>query len=100
MKLLRYVIFVAISTIVVPFLGVPMGWKQGIFVALGVTLLITVVFLKKAITTCSHEDRVADSGSSFQDSEFKEDVVVDVVEGDVEEVDDLNLSVSENNEHE
>jgi len=78
MKPLRYVTIIAVSSIVVPFLGIPSGWKQIIFVTMGVGLLFSAVFLKKAILTCSHQEDADTSGASFQDSEYVHDVDIEV----------------------
>lgn len=93
MKFLRYVTLIAVSIIIVPFLGIPTTWKQIIFVVLGLGLLITVAFLKKAILTCSHEEVSEESGSSFKDSEYKE-VVIDLPS----EQPEVELSAEDNQE--
>lgn len=84
MRLLRYVVIIALGTIIVPFLGIPSSWKQVAAVILGFALLVLVAFLKKALMTCVHEEQGLDSGASFQDSDFKDDVVVEVNTDDVE----------------
>ncbi len=86
MKSLRYVTIIGISTIVLPFLGIPAGWKQVIFVAMGLGLLTIVVFLKKAILTYPHKEDVDIAGASFQDSEFVHDVDIDAEQEEVKEV--------------
>ena len=85
MKSLRYVTIIALATIVVPFLGIPTGWKQIIFVVMGAGLLVSAVFLKKAIQSCSHQEEDS-AGVSFQDSEYVHDVDIEANQNDQEDV--------------
>lgn len=85
MRPLRYVTIIALTTIVVPFLGIPTEWKQIMFVGMGVGLLLTTVFLKKAIHSCSHEKEDTD-GASFQDSEYVHDVAVESGQDTIDDI--------------